>query len=312
MKIPTTSKFPILVLLCAVSGVLVTQPANAQRSDRDQDQNRYEQGSGRDSGKVREQRQVSPREQRQVSPREQRQVSPREQRQVSPREQRKVAPRYRQVDTRQPKTLERNRLPDRNVRTPSRTTPPPRGYVLDRKYNHDRYYPPRGYVAPRLPGAYRELVYHKTRYYFHGGVWYRRITTGFIVVFPPIGVAIPVLPPFYTIIWVGSIPYYYANGIYYVWYPARHAYVVTSPPSESVVSDEPAEPEKLFIYPKRGQSEQQQAEDRYQCYQWATRESGYDPTRAGGNVPEEEYFNKREDYQRAMKACLEARGYSVK
>ena len=296
MKISTTSKFPILLLICAVSGLIVTQPAFAQRGDRDKDQNpQYQQGSDRNQQKV--------------APREQRRVAPRVQQKVSPRYQ----PRYQQVDTRQPKTVERNRLPDRNVRTPSRTTPPPpRGYVLDRKYDHDHYYPPRGYVAPRLPSAYRELVYHNTRYYFHGGVWYRRIATGFIVILPPIGLAIPVLPPFYTVIWVGGIPYYYANGIYYVWYPAQQAYVVTSPPPESAVSDQPAEPEKLFIYPKRGQSEQQQAEDRYQCHQWATKESGYDPTRAGGNVSEAEYFNKREDYQRAMKACLEARGYSVK
>jgi len=295
MKISTTSKFPIFLLICTVSAILVAQPALAQRGDRDKDKNpRYEQGSdrNRDSGKVRDQRQVAPREKRQVAPRYQ--------------------PRYQQVDTRQPRAYERDRLPERNVRTPSRTVPPPRGYVLDRRYDHDRYYPPRGYVAPRLPSAYRELVYHKKRYYFHDGVWYRRATTGFVVILPPIGVAIPVLPPFYTVIWVGGIPYYYANGIYYVWYPAQQAYVVTSPPPESAVSDQPAEPEKLFIYPKQGQSEQQQAEDRYQCHQWATKESGYDPTRVGGNVAEVEYFNKREDYQRAMKACLEARGYSVK
>ena len=303
MKISTTVKFPTLFLIGIVSGLLVAQSALAQRDDRDRDQNpRYEQGSdrNRNSGTVRNQQKVAPRTQEKVAPRTQQKVAPRYQ------------PRYQQVDTRQPRTIERERYPDRSVRTPSRTTPPPpRNYVLDRKYDHDRYYPPRGYIAPRLPDAYRELVYRKKRYYFHDGVWYRRITTGFIVILPPIGVAIPVLPPFYTVIWVGSIPYYYANGIYYVWYPAQQAYVVTSPPPESAVSDQPSEPEKLFIYPKQGQSEQQQAEDRYQCHQWATKESGYDPTRAGGNVPTEEYFNKRESYHRAMKACLEARGYSV-
>jgi hypothetical protein len=277
MNIASTSKFPLLLLISAVSGLIITQPAFAQRGDRDKDRNpRYEQSSDRY------------------------------------RDQKILVPRYQQSDDRQPRTVDRNRLPDRNVRTPSRTVPAPRDYVLDRKYNHDHYYPPRGYVAPRLPEAYRVLVHKNTRYYYHSGVWYRRSTAGFIVVLPPIGVAIPILPPFYTVLWVGGVPYYYANGIYYVWYPAQQAYVVTSPPPESAVSDKPAEPEKLFIYPKQGQSEKQQAEDRYQCHQWAVEKSGYDPTRAGGDVPEEEYFNKRADYQRAMKACLEARGYSVK
>ena len=129
--------------------------------------------------------------------------------------------------------------------------------------------------------------------------------------FPPIGVAIPVLPPYYTTLWVGGVPYYYANGIYYTWYPSQQAYVVTSPPPESAVSEKPEEPEKLFIYPKNGQSEKQQASDRFQCHEWAMKKTGYDPTRAGGGVPESDYFNKRDDYRRAMKACLEARGYSV-
>jgi len=283
MNISSISKFPILLLIGAVSGLIITQPALAQRGDRDQDKNpRYEKNSDRS------------RDPKDV------------------RDRRIVERRYQQVDSRKSKTLDRRQLPDRNARTPSRTAPAPRGYVLDRKYQHDHYYPPRGYVTPRLPSAYRVLVHNRARYYYHSGVWYRRSTTGFIVVLPPIGVAIPVLPPFYTVLWVGGVPYYYANGIYYVWYPAQQAYVVTSPPPESAVSDKPEEPEKLFIYPKQGQSEKQQAEDRYQCHQWAVDQSGYDPTRVGGSVPEEEYFNKRADYQRAMKACLEARGYSVK
>lgn len=290
MNITRTLKFPTLLLVSALTGLVMMQPALAQRGDRDQDQNpRYEKND----------RSRTPSQDR-------------NQRKVAPRYEKTETQRYEKTETRRYKTIERDRLPDRTVRTPSRAVPPPRGYVLDRKYNHDHYYPPRGYVTPRLPDAYRVLVYRDTRYYYHSGVWYRRSPTGFIVVFPPIGVAIPILPPFYTIIWVGSVPYYYANGIYYVWYPAQQAYVVTNPPPESAISDEPAEPEKLFIYPKQGQSERQQDQDRYQCHQWAMEKSGYDPTRAGGNVPEAEYFNKRSDYQRAMKACLEARGYSVK
>lgn len=277
-----TLKLPILILVGAVSGLLVAQPAFAQRNDhkRDSDQ-RYQ----RNDDRVRQP--------------------------LPDRNQRKTDPRLQRNDTRQPTYTDRKRLPERDTRTPSRTVRPPSGYVLDQKYRHDRYYPPRGYVAPRLPGPYRVLVHKNVRYYYHSGVWYRRSTTGFVVVLPPIGVAIPVLPPFYTTVWVSGIPYYYANGIYYVWYPYERAYVVTSPPPESAISDKPEEPEKLFIYPKKGQSEEQQATDRYQCHSWAEKQTGFDPSRAGGNVPADEYFDKRQDYNRAMKACLEARGYSV-
>ena len=34
----------------------------------------------------------------------------------------------------------------------------------------------------------------------------------------------------------------------------------------------------LFVYPKNGQSDQQTANDRYQCHQWAVGQTGYDPT----------------------------------
>lgn len=188
----------------------------------------------------------------------------------------------------------------------------PRGYVLDQSHRHNRYYPPRGYRTPGLSPAHRIVPYRGRRYYYDRGVWYRHSGTSFIVILPPIGVMIPILPPFYTTIWVGSIPYYYANGVYYVWQPEQRVYVVTNPPPESAITEEPATPEKLFIYPKLGQSEEQQAADRYQCHGWAMKETGFDPTRADGNVDESQYFDKRSDYQRAMKACLEARGYSVK
>ena len=38
--------------------------------------------------------------------------------------------------------------------------------------------------------------------------------------------------------------------------------------------------ERMFIYPAAGQSESQLADDRYACHERASRESGFDPTRA--------------------------------
>jgi hypothetical protein len=69
---------------------------------------------------------------------------------------------------------------------------------------------------------------------------------------------------------------------------------------------------ELFIYPKNGQSEEQQSKDRYECHSWAASQSGFDPTQPLGGVEESEAPAKRADYQRAQTACLEARGYSVK
>lgn len=187
----------------------------------------------------------------------------------------------------------------------------PRGYVLDNRYHHGQYYPPRGHAIEVLPRDHRIVNFRGVPYYFHGGVWYRRSGVRFVVVAPPIGIVLPFLPPFYTTIWVGGVPYYYADDVYYAWRPEQNGYVVTEPPPESEVAEQPATPQQLFIYPKKGQSEQQQATDRYECHHWGAGQSGFDPTQPGGNVPDSQRVAKRADYQRAMKACLEARGYSV-
>jgi hypothetical protein len=36
----------------------------------------------------------------------------------------------------------------------------------------------------------------------------------------------------------------------------------------------------LFIYPQRGQTQEQQNRDRYECHSWAVQQTGFDPTRA--------------------------------
>ena len=139
----------------------------------------------------------------------------------------------------------------------------------------------------------------------------------------------------------------------------------------------------MFIYPKEGQSDEQLEKDKYECYGWAKKQSGFDPmevpratappprqerkrggllrgaaggallgaaigeiadddagkgaaigagagalfggARRHGQVQEQEqaeqqwaqeqasqYSQKRNSYNRAHAACLEARGYTVK
>jgi len=126
---------------------------------------------------------------------------------------------------------------------------------------------------------------------------------------PPIGLFVPFLPPYYSTIRLGGIPYYYANEVYYA--HSGDGYVVVGPPKEEVSQELPPA-EKMFIYPRQGQSEQVQADDRYACHLWAVDQTGFDPTQPPGSSPESQKTDKRADYQRAMSACLDGRGYTVK
>jgi hypothetical protein len=125
---------------------------------------------------------------------------------------------------------------------------------------------------------------------------------------------VPVLPPYFTTIWWNRVPYYYANDTYYVWVPDQNSYEVVEPPDgiESPDATQPLVSDELFIYPKNGQSDQQQQTDRYECHRWAVTQSGFDPTIAGGGVPPESAVEKRNAYFKAQAVCLEGRGYVVK
>lgn len=120
---------------------------------------------------------------------------------------------------------------------------------------------------------------------------------------------LPALPVGYvTYSWDG-VPYYYYNDTYYTWDPGYGGYVATVPPpvddsgpppdqdQADVQPDEgAAQPDgQLYAYPTRGQSPEQQAEDRQECQQWASSQS-----------PAAD-----DSYQRALRACLTGRGYSV-
>ena len=210
----------------------------------------------------------------------------------------------RRVDRGDQRRMERRVIPRDSGRRP--------GYVLDRRYQHDHYYPPRGYFQRELPRGYMTFRHRDERYFYRDGIWYRHSGLGFIVVMPPFGMVVPVLPPYYTTVWVGGIPYYYANGIYYVWQPAQQGYVISEPPAASNVVTQPRGPDQFYVYPKQGQSTAQQEKDRYECHRWAVGQTGFDPSQSVGNLTDSQLTAKRADYRRAIEACLDARGYSVK
>ena len=130
----------------------------------------------------------------------------------------------------------------------------------------------------------------------------------------PLGAAllIGVLPPYYTTVWIGGMPYYYANDAYYVWRDQERSYEVVEPPGEATASTDPPQPEDVFMYPRNGQSADQQAQDRYECHRWAANQTHFDPTRVAGGGDQGEMPVRRAEYFRAMGACLEGRGYTVK
>jgi hypothetical protein len=183
----------------------------------------------------------------------------------------------------------------------------PRQY-MDSRHNHNRQYPAPGQSVDALPQGHRAVFWGKERYHFFNGVWYRPVGRQFLVVTPPIGLIVPSLPSFHTTLWVNSVPYYYANQVYYTQSPV--GYVVAGLP-KGEISQTPPGP-RLFIYPRYNQSDQIQDRDRHECQTWAERETNFNPTKTPPGMSEAQQVHRQDDYHRAMGACLEAKGYSVK
>jgi hypothetical protein len=170
--------------------------------------------------------------------------------------------------------------------------------------------PPR--YVPSLPHNHRRYDWHGTPYYYGGGHWYRPYQNRYLIVGAPVGLFVNYLPSYHSTMWIGGTRYYYADDVYYTYEPVRRGYVVARSPNgadEEYYEDERGDGSRdqdLFIYPMRGQSEQQQADDRYECHRWAVKETRYDPTDSQYDSDE------RSNYDRALTACLTGRGYSVK
>jgi len=199
----------------------------------------------------------------------------------------------------------------------------------DNRYSHNHYYTTRGIEVATVPGRPYVVAHGGEHFYYTGGVWYAPRGPRYVVVAPPVGVFVPVLPPFYTTVWFGRLPYYYSNQTYYV-YGGPQGYEVVQPPGDpgSAVQgpqgpaypgapppapgDAHPEGEDIYVYPQHGQSPDQQANDRYDCHKWASSQTGFDPTQAGGGVAPDQTVARGEEYRRAIRACLEGRGYSVR
>ena len=84
----------------------------------------------------------------------------------------------------------------------------------------------------------------------------------------------------------------------------RHETVIVE--REYGSSEASADSAEIFVYPRQGQSVAERDQDRYECHLWARAQTGFDPSRANQDQ------DMAPDYQRAISACLEGRGYTVK
>jgi len=182
--------------------------------------------------------------------------------------------------------------------------PPAPNLRLDQRYHHDHYYPRPGHAVPVLPGGAIGLSHGRGHFYFHGGVWFRPWGGRFVVTVPPIGIVVPLLPPAYVTLWIGGAPYYYANGVYYAPTPGQGYIVVDPPPGAEAAPPAPLPPPQTrpapdpIIYPRNGQSPAQQEADMQACNRWATSQPS---ALADASI-----------FQRAVAACMDGRGYTVK
>jgi hypothetical protein len=185
---------------------------------------------------------------------------------------------------------------------------------FDARFAHNHYYFDRGYHLAGPPHLGAQIARGPDRFWYDRGQWYRRDGLGWVVVGAPIGAFVSILPPAYSTVYFGGIPYYYANDTYYIWNADRGSYEVVDPPTGIEAQGTTRQPamDNIFVYPRNGQSTEQQAQDRYECYRSAATQTGFDPTKPDGGVSADEASGKHSDYVRAESACLDARGYSVK
>lgn len=167
------------------------------------------------------------------------------------------------------------------------------------------YYRP-NYRVRTLPRNYTRIVVRDKIYFYFSGIFYWPSDIGYVVINAPIGATVAYLPTGYISFYLGPRRYFYVNLTYFLWLPDTRQYIVVEKPAGADEAIAKTSATDLVIYPKKGQSDEQRDKDRAACHRWAVKESGYDPS-----LPASKTGSKAK-YLRAIKACLEARGYIVK
>lgn len=184
-----------------------------------------------------------------------------------------------------------------------------------------------GQIIGGLPPDYAAVPWAGGNYYYGGpGVWLRPHGRGrYVVALPPPGPIVADLPPGYQSYWVGPDLYFYANGVTYVSDMHGGYRVVAAMPGAPIgvpqqaaaAAAQPAQQgarrgsvDGLVVYPAKKQTKARASSDRKACIKWAREETEYDPDEVDENGERDEAGFS--EFQRAVTACLEARGYTVK
>lgn len=177
--------------------------------------------------------------------------------------------------------------------------------------HRDYHWAPRYYYGHRvsvLPSSFVALSVGGVGFYYSSGTFYRPFGHDYLVVPAPIGAVVYSPPPFTRTVYVGPRRYFYGYNAWYGWDAPRRAYVVVDPVQSGIPEKERASVDTtVYAYPTHGQSAEQADRDRYECYQWAVQQTGFDPSRS-----DNQEATHAEDYLRANSACLSGRGYAVK
>lgn len=146
------------------------------------------------------------------------------------------------------------------------------GLPLGPAYVGPVYAPAYGSYVRALPAGAVSISIGGGSYWRHGGVWYRPWGPRWVVVAPPV-----IVEPAPVVV------------------RERPAVVVEEGPPPVRV---PASKPDPIIYPRNGQSAQQTEYDRQECNRWATTQPA---AMADASV-----------FQRAVEACMDGRGYTMK
>jgi hypothetical protein len=168
-----------------------------------------------------------------------------------------------------------------------------------------------GHVIDRVPGSYSRVPYRGLDYFYSDGYWYRPQGPRYVVVTPPYGMRVRSLPQYSQEVWIDNSLFFVAAGTYYTYQDDTQDYVVTYPPQNAEPARAPqtpaANPYDPIAYPANGQSAEQVAQDKYECYRWSVEQSSFDP--ADPNSPNAPAMIQV--YRRSMMACLMGRGYTI-
>ncbi|MEZ5400529.1 MAG: DUF6515 family protein [Bryobacteraceae bacterium] len=172
-----------------------------------------------------------------------------------------------------------------------------------------RTYARPGYRVAALPGGYARVNVRGGTFFYSGGVFYTRSARDYMVVRAPIGARVRTLPAGFLRFTIGARPFFFVNDIYFSFDERTSEYVVVDPPmgaNAALAGVQQTVGAQLYAYPREGQSPEQARQDRYECHLWAVDETGFDPSAPSGDL------SLRTDYDRALGACLDGRGYTVR